>query len=623
MAASDFSVDAFTTARAYMAEARRYFELSNFPEAEKFCRQALELFEQQLPFADNLPELSPPTYQSQEYIPFFTDLIDCHNRLGLVLKMRGSYPEARQHIEKALELCNHYPMELVKASILNNLGNVYMRMGDYVQSLSLLEQALKIHSAHDKDVEAGDDLNNIGMIYWYLQNYEECLHFYQRAIALYEKAAHQVRLEQMHINIGAVYLEKNQPERALEYFDNALAYNAISGNERHKAIILLNSANALFNTKDFEKAIEAYNKSLEIHNSTGMRNGTATILGNLGSIYGNKDFAGYSPEMAEEYMRRAISLLEEIGDKRTLYKVTDTLAELLSEQERWEEAYQMMLSFHELEKEVQSEEAQKAIERTTIEFLEREKNMLEEKNAQLRDLHQEKNEFMGIASHDLKNPLNSIQLIAQYLLDYEMSEEERQSYYDDILNLSQKMFSIITKLLDVNAIEQGRIETNPTAVNIQGLLRRIMQVYIPQAEAKDITICLQDNPQHEPEALCDEGYTEQVLDNLISNAIKFSPLGKQIFLRCAVVDTMVRIEVQDQGPGLSEDDHKRLFTKFARLSATSTAGEHSTGLGLSIVRKIVELMHGTVRCESTLGNGATFIVELPATHTSALLAQNA
>ena len=105
----------------------------------------------------------------------------------------------------------------------------------------------------------------------------------------------------------------------------------------------------------------------------------------------------------------------------------------------------------------------------------------------------------------------------------------------------------------------------------------------------------------------------QVLENLVSNAVKYSPPGKNIFVRLKRHAEAVRVEVQDEGPGLSAEDQKKLFGKFARLSAKPTGGEHSTGLGLSIVKKMVEAMNGRVWCESELGRGATFIVEFPTT----------
>jgi signal transduction histidine kinase len=111
--------------------------------------------------------------------------------------------------------------------------------------------------------------------------------------------------------------------------------------------------------------------------------------------------------------------------------------------------------------------------------------------------------------------------------------------------------------------------------------------------------------------LADATVLTQVIENLVSNAVKYSPTGKNIYARLRRSPEGTRIEMQDEGPGLSAEDQKKLFGKFARLSAKPTGGEHSTGLGLSIVKKMVEAMNGKVWCESELGSGATFIVEFP------------
>jgi signal transduction histidine kinase len=107
-------------------------------------------------------------------------------------------------------------------------------------------------------------------------------------------------------------------------------------------------------------------------------------------------------------------------------------------------------------------------------------------------------------------------------------------------------------------------------------------------------------------------HLEKTLYNLVSNALKFSQNGTAITIECTTApNNTIQIRVSDQGPGLTEEDKSKLFGKFMRLSARPTAGEHSTGLGLSIVKKLVEAMNGKVWCESTLGKGATFYVEFP------------
>ncbi len=243
---------------------------------------------------------------------------------------------------------------------------------------------------------------------------------------------------------------------------------------------------------------------------------------------------------------------------------------------------------------------------------------IQRQNRQLLDLNKEKNEIMGIVAHDLKNPLSNIRMLAK-LLNQEskvLPPAEISEFSSDIQNIAERMFDLITNLLNVNAIEQGGVKLHPSTFDIQALVQSIVHDYKTSADEKNIRLGLDNILNANGEGIpvyADRSATVQVIDNIISNAVKYSPLDKEIFVRIMPNKTTkhIRVEIQDQGPGLSEDDKKLLFGKFARLSAQPTGGEDSTGLGLSIVKKLVEAMHGQVWCESELGDGATFIVELP------------
>ena len=180
----------------------------------------------------------------------------------------------------------------------------------------------------------------------------------------------------------------------------------------------------------------------------------------------------------------------------------------------------------------------------------------------------------------------------------------------DILQTADRMFETITNLLDINRLEEGQMQMRTTAVDVAGIIERVARPYLERASQKGQTLVIQP-AERAIRVMADANLLVQALDNLLSNAIKFSPRGKQITLRAAVVGNKARIEVQDQGPGLTAKDRQRLFGKFARLSARPTAGEHSTGLGLSIVQRLMELMRGSVWCQSEPGNGALFVLELP------------
>jgi len=234
----------------------------------------------------------------------------------------------------------------------------------------------------------------------------------------------------------------------------------------------------------------------------------------------------------------------------------------------------------------------------------------------LREMNDEKNEFMGIVAHDLRNPLGAIQGYAEMILDeHEMNREEIDSCVSRIHETARRMGDMVRNLLDANRIERGDLEVRLTAVDLGPLVRKLADSYHARAAAKHQNLLFEE--ENAPlVALADPNQVLQVIENLISNAVKYSPQGKDILVRLARVDGMVRCQVTDQGPGLSAEDQKKLFGKFARLSAKPTGDEHATGLGLSIVKRMVEAMNGRVWCESELGKGATFVAAFPVAATN-------
>jgi two-component system sensor histidine kinase/response regulator len=249
--------------------------------------------------------------------------------------------------------------------------------------------------------------------------------------------------------------------------------------------------------------------------------------------------------------------------------------------------------------------------RTHIE-LKRAREALLQLNQRLRDLNDEKNEFLGIAAHDLRSPLNQIIGAAQLVLaDPALAGGDSAEMVDIIRRAAEHMNQLVVNLLDANAIERGEMKLNPVACDLGALAADVVAAHHPRALAKQQSLLF--TPPPAPILFrADRDSVIQVIDNLVSNAIKYSPRGKSVRVRVAERNGCVRGEVCDEGPGLTAADQKRLFGKFARLSARPTGGESSTGLGLSIVKRMVEAQEGRVWCESEPGRGSTFIVEFPA-----------
>ncbi|MCU0425229.1 MAG: HAMP domain-containing histidine kinase [Candidatus Kapabacteria bacterium] len=239
---------------------------------------------------------------------------------------------------------------------------------------------------------------------------------------------------------------------------------------------------------------------------------------------------------------------------------------------------------------------------------------VKERTARLLELNAEKNEFLGIVAHDLKNPLANVKMFSDLMhKDVEtLSKEEIKEYTGDVIAEADRMFTLITNLLDVNKIERG-FKAQPIRLDLASITEAVADNYRGRAEQKSLKLHFESKtPQ--ANVMADEVATMQVVENIVSNAVKYSPNGenKNIWVRVVPSDKAFRVEVQDEGPGLSPEDKEKLFGHFARLSAQPTGGEHSTGLGLSIVKKMVEAMNGKIWVESEKGKGATFMVELPA-----------
>ena len=236
---------------------------------------------------------------------------------------------------------------------------------------------------------------------------------------------------------------------------------------------------------------------------------------------------------------------------------------------------------------------------------------LESKNFKLTELNNDKNEFFGIVAHDLKNPLASIMLNAEMISNYfdRIQKKDVLDYITKILITAKSMNLLIRDLLDINALESGNINLEIEQVDISALINNIISNYYQRAANKGIII----NEKIDTSLFVklDSMRLSQIIDNLISNAIKFSPLGKSIYVNCTLVDNNARIEIIDEGPGISPDDIGKLFTKFSRLSAKPTANESSTGLGLSIAKRLTEAMGGKIWYESEKDKGAKFIIEIP------------
>jgi two-component system, sensor histidine kinase and response regulator len=252
------------------------------------------------------------------------------------------------------------------------------------------------------------------------------------------------------------------------------------------------------------------------------------------------------------------------------------------------------------------------------------RDALREKNIQLEKLNRDKSEFLGIAAHDLKNPLASVRWLTDVLrIGAEtgtITREKSAEALDKILLAVERMFRLVKNLLDVQAVEEAALdstaaaELKPEVVNLVFAAATVLASYEEQIAEKAVTAALHNTATNARLWIHPEILT-QILDNLVSNALKYSPRSGNVKLRIfnAVGTNAENIcfAVEDDGEGIAESEQHRLFTRFTTLSTKPTAGEDSTGLGLFIVKKLTEASGGRVFVQSEQGRGSTFGVEFP------------
>ena len=235
---------------------------------------------------------------------------------------------------------------------------------------------------------------------------------------------------------------------------------------------------------------------------------------------------------------------------------------------------------------------------------------LKAKQERLYQLVSIRNKFLGIAAHDLRNPVISIRGFSELLLKGKEPLSDEQKEFISIIHFtSNNMLDLLNDLLDLSQMESGKFDLKKKQASIKTLVEERIRLYRLQSDNKRISI--HTDISDIPDFAFDYGRIGQAVDNLISNAIKFSPPGTNIYVSLEAADNIAVFSVQDEGPGIPAEEQGLLFSEFQRLSIRPTGSESSTGLGLAITRKIISAHNGSISFESHVGVGSNFSFKIP------------
>ena len=235
---------------------------------------------------------------------------------------------------------------------------------------------------------------------------------------------------------------------------------------------------------------------------------------------------------------------------------------------------------------------------------------LQTQNITLDMLSKEKTKFLQIAAHDLRNPLISIQSLAERFSDPDLSDEEREICLNYIISSADRMSELIKNLLEIQVMDAGRMNINNQEISLNNIISSYVNhlSHVVSSRKAEIEI---DQPEKEVLVRSDPARITQILDNYVSNAFKYSPEGSKVYIHLFEYDKYIELSVKDEGPGIDAKDMEKLFKQFSTVSSVPRSGEHATGLGLAIVKKLSDALGAEVGCHSEKGKGCTFYIRFP------------
>ena len=281
------------------------------------------------------------------------------NAIGNVNHKRGSYKNALEYFEKAIDGNEKLGDKLAVAIVYGNLGNLYKDLGSYDKSLEFFEKALAIYKEFDDTMGISRVYGGIGIVYSLIGSYEMALEYYRKALVIHEKLEDKSSIANVFGLIGTVYAEQSSYQNALEYLSKAAKIQTELGEKSRIAGVLANIGGIHWNLASYDTALEYFSKALVSHQELGEKSWIANDMANIGLLYSTKNYEGYDISKAEDLFRNAIEICQESGSKGRLFFYYKSLADLYESENRWEDAFVYLKRYIEIKDEVQSEEAKK------------------------------------------------------------------------------------------------------------------------------------------------------------------------------------------------------------------------------------------------------------------------
>lgn len=592
-------------------------------------------------------------------------LSDALNFKGVLFKNQGDLENALEYLLRALALNEELNIQSRIATSYNNIGLIYKHQENYEKALAYYNKCLEINTQEANKKGLAMVLNNIGVVFKNLKDYDKALENYKLALEINLELNNEKWVSYNYNNIGRIYLERGLYDEAYEYFLESLQINTQIQNTQGVGSTYVCIGDIFNKQKNYLKAEEYYIKAvkacIEVDAKLILSEAYSGLALNSASNGKYKDafdylskYSALKDSLINEDAVMKMAKLENKYDKDRLQREL----ELLEKDKALNEANlknrefvlaasivgivllvflvlvlvqgnrKLRIAFEQLnnqkakietinntliqqKKEIESQKESLANKKEELEKI---NNLLGNQNEELTKLNEDKNNYLRIIAHDLRSPMHLIMGLVEVLMikvqDAGVDVDKIGDIQKHIKSQATRITDLVNRILDVDLIEAKDLNVVYQPVIINNLIEEIINNQRGNAKVKNIQLSF-DMMMDMPAIDLDRNFTLQIFDNLLSNAIKFSPLNSIVEIETKVINYRVHVCFTDHGAGIQPDEFPLLFKKYQKLSTRPTNKETSTGLGLSIVKKFVDAMNGSITCTSKPGENTTFCVEFP------------
>lgn len=566
-------------------------------------------------------------------------LAHCYNNLGRIFFDQGDHIRAYNNLLRAKNLFEVLHDKSGMAYAYRSLAALFKSRKEFANALENSWKALELRKELGNQRTLASAYMELGLLYESMDSTPMALQLFEKADSIATKMNDNITKAELKIGMAEVLYLEHREREAEGMAKEVIESVSETSNQKIflRARILL--AQCLLKDKDLNQAqsvLHAVYTSAEKTGNLGFQRDAAQLLAQVYDLQKNKALAHEyddifqildgklrNADLSKEIERLQFQLQIEKAEKENETLKARQLKNLsIIEQQRYQNTLLWIVAAFVavaaisiwvvsrkrkiINKKLEDQNLHILNQREEIS---KQNEILLQSNHDLDEINHEKDTLMNIVAHDLKSPLNRIFGLAR-ILEMEGNLNSNQHEYVRLIKESTRGgLDLITDLLDVHAWQELREKPNPSAVTLPGWFNDRVFSFRPAAETKGIDIRLENTPT--AKVVLEPNYVGRIIDNLVSNAVKFSPRGSAIEVSYRLEDGYLKFSVKDSGPGFSEEDKKMLFQKFKKLSARPTAGESSNGLGLAIVKTLVDRLEGTIELVSTL-QGSQFMIAVPA-----------